>query len=994
MNCQAFLQILIITRLAHSIKVPVIRPNVAKNIVGPDGLLYTLGGGPLETGCWMMNISFGPTKFTNVMIDTGSSDLVLPGINLNNYKSQEPSYNYRNNFQYGSDVASGYGDGSTWTGGFFADIVAFGGIATYALAAIMKHQNPSRPVCDGHSTQGIFGVAFDPLARTSYSPQTVLTALYQHNLIPENLLAMRGCPLTSTSNSFADFGADDRSLTCVNDSTTPIGWVKITSESYYVVNVVAIFVGGSQLVLDGNWQSDFDGGSIVDSCTTLLSLPASIYNSFVSEIIASGALQAAGINDAMITALLYDLNGLYATYFPVNYSALPKISFVLEGFDGGLIELTLSGYNYMQGDGVGYFFFPVSSSTSSSIIFGGTIFQEYYIVFDRTNARVGFGPGCDCGLASMSGKLATVKLNPQYIVASDGERILAHAAVLASGCEYYRNALSGKWRHNDLHIGSGCTENGEDSATAAGEKNYRREDKTEENIQNKQANNRQFIRAVLSHPDADAATVRIVLEYIYGGSAEVPSASLVKVALLADQLLLRSFAEQCLANLVDKQLNPANALELFVLCDRLAFSVAKCKSRALKTIKRDLDASLSLGRVHLANLDSNEIASMLTFPDFSSCDRWTLLIAWTKARQNCSDLALEAGLPAVLVGDNDASTKPFDAKMAFSDVQDLVSIVGLWDSASFSIAYDSIIAPYLSILPPSVASSLQFHYRRVIPFGIAECAPSEILDAASFNLLLEALEPHVMNSTRPPPPPSPSIATNHFSTKDFTNSNMTIDAIGDAPQSPPPATPTISPQQLSNPPSCLLKLSTLSKIPKATLLVRASETQDPDHSFWTRCKDVKNTLLLARIETSGAIIGGFVDSEWACRYNSEMKVKNAFLYHITFENIDSPITATPSYVNSFTFGSVITNPSSFPFTSFTSNKKQKLVFNKFECRNLEQAVASCHSDGPVFGKREMMLVGRRLIVKARGNYLDDDSVFPCLNTRVHMVEDYEVFQLS
>ncbi|KAJ3205312.1 ATPdependent RNA helicase [Entophlyctis luteolus] len=395
------------TRLAHAVTVEVQPPaNTARN-VGPNGLLYSLNGGPLTTGCWMMSLSVGTTKFHNVMIDSGSSDLVLPGVKLNQYGPQEATYAYNSSYQCGANVESGYGDGSSWTGGFFLDTVSFGGISTKAYVAIMKQQNPSRPVCNGDSSQGIFGVAYDNLARSPCSPYTVFTALYLSQAIPQNIFALRGCPATSSSVSYADFGGTDSSLSCASDSN-PIGWAKVTSNTYYVVNVQGVRVGSKQLPLDPNWQTDYNGGSIVDSCTTLLTLPSSIFNSFVTEIKQSKALQSAGISNDMMTALLFNFNGLYSAYFPVNFTALPTLSFILESSDGGSIQLSLSGYNYMQGDGQGYFYFPVTSSTSSSIVFGGAIFQEFYVVFDRTMNRVGFGPGCDCANSSMSGKLATV----------------------------------------------------------------------------------------------------------------------------------------------------------------------------------------------------------------------------------------------------------------------------------------------------------------------------------------------------------------------------------------------------------------------------------------------------------------------------------------------------------------------------------------------------------------------------------------------------------
>ncbi|TPX55084.1 hypothetical protein CcCBS67573_g09514 [Chytriomyces confervae] len=366
--------------------------NVSKR--DPGSVFYTLTGGPQLSGCWMMSMKVGAAQFDKIMVDTGSSDLVIPGQSVNAYSGTR--YDTTGKYQYGSSVSSGYAGGASWKGGFFSDTIDIGGSRSIATFAVMYYQTPDNVVADGSWTQGILGLAYDALARAPVAPKTVFSSFVSNNVFTQDVFAFRGCPATSKSKSYLDFGATDDSLTCTS-TNQPLGWVQVTSKTYYVVNVLKVGVDGGEVALPSDWQSDYDRGSIVDSCTTLLILPKGVFDAFVAAIKKSGVLAKAGMSAAFQNAFLYQYTGMSSRYFNLDFASLPKISFVLQKADGtGTVTLTMSGFNYIQGDGQGYFYFPVSRSASTSIIFGATLFQAYYIVFDRAGGRIGFGPGCDC----------------------------------------------------------------------------------------------------------------------------------------------------------------------------------------------------------------------------------------------------------------------------------------------------------------------------------------------------------------------------------------------------------------------------------------------------------------------------------------------------------------------------------------------------------------------------------------------------------------------
>jgi hypothetical protein len=214
-------------------------------------------------------------------------------------------------------------------------------------------------------------------------------------------------PATSSSSSKIDWGAEDKSLTCTVDGA-PSVWMPIIKATFYVVNVIGISIHNKPIELP-NGARRLDG--IVDSCTTLVYLPKLVLSRITDSIINSGVLAAAGmtsndINDFLfqhygyalvIFILKFSYTGLILCRFQnLDYSLLPNISFSIAGFSGEIVVLTLSPYAYIQGDGSGYFYFPLAEGSDFEVTFGAAFHDSFYILIDRANLRLGFGPGCDC----------------------------------------------------------------------------------------------------------------------------------------------------------------------------------------------------------------------------------------------------------------------------------------------------------------------------------------------------------------------------------------------------------------------------------------------------------------------------------------------------------------------------------------------------------------------------------------------------------------------
>jgi hypothetical protein len=68
----------------------------------------------------------------------------------------------------------------------------------------------------------------------------------------------------------------------------------------------------------------------------------------------------------------------------------------MEDTNGGTVNVTMTPQNYIQADGKGNIYFAVQPQDTLAVVMGAMMFDTFYIVLDRSNHRIGFGPGCDC----------------------------------------------------------------------------------------------------------------------------------------------------------------------------------------------------------------------------------------------------------------------------------------------------------------------------------------------------------------------------------------------------------------------------------------------------------------------------------------------------------------------------------------------------------------------------------------------------------------------
>ncbi|KAJ3096300.1 Beta-secretase 2 [Phlyctochytrium bullatum] len=392
-----------------------------------------LTGGTLLTGCWNTELTADGQKFA-VSIDSGSSDLVLPGPKLPNYATPTNPFPPRFETANKPQIARGtvrtlFADGSAWAGRMFrAAVEVAPGVAGEVPVAVAEQQTSSPPAITSRYCQGLLGLGFDSLSINPARPATLLTSLRATNALRRDRVALRGCPAAAANGtSFIDWGADDAALACSvaggtgQPNATAVAWVAVTRRQHYTVQVSKVAIGEGAAptkAWDGIGGMGFPE-SLVDSCTTVLMLPPEAFEGLVRAVNETRVFQDAGLGEEWVGQFLTNLVSIPSA-LSYNLTLLPPLRLFLGassppspldtpprplGFDNpssttttaaGEVELILRGSDYVQSDGNGRTYFPVQPSDDGGVVLGSAVFDLFYVVLDREEGRVGFGGGCEC----------------------------------------------------------------------------------------------------------------------------------------------------------------------------------------------------------------------------------------------------------------------------------------------------------------------------------------------------------------------------------------------------------------------------------------------------------------------------------------------------------------------------------------------------------------------------------------------------------------------
>lgn len=329
-----------------------------------------------------------PGQKLNILVDTGSSNFAVaaaPHPFITHYFNTALSNTY---ISTGRTVAVRYTQG-TWEGELGVDHISLpngpNGTIIINIAAILSSDGFFLP---GINWQGILGLAYPMLARPDSSVEPFFNSVVQQLGIPDIFsLQMCGAGLSTSSTSNPAGGSLIMGGAEPSLYRGTVWYTPILEEWYYQVEVLKLEVGDQNLDLDCK-EYNMDK-AIVDSGTTLLRLPVNVFNAVVEAITRSSLIQdfSSGFWDG--TKLACWMKG------EAPWRFFPKLSIYLRATNTSQsFRITILPQMYIQPitdvDGtLDCFRFGVSSSANGLVI-GATVMEGFYVVFDRSQRRLGF----------------------------------------------------------------------------------------------------------------------------------------------------------------------------------------------------------------------------------------------------------------------------------------------------------------------------------------------------------------------------------------------------------------------------------------------------------------------------------------------------------------------------------------------------------------------------------------------------------------------------
>lgn len=348
-----------------------------------------MGGSTWPTAIFWVEISVGtPPVYFPVAVDSGSGDLDIEGAGCDGCPTIAPNNGYDPTASSTSSPVSPYNFSNTYqtcdlsdptapctiSGNLYSDKVSMGGRGPVDidLGAITKQTSNFDQFAEVCGVMGFLGSG-----KRSVFPQLVQAGFY------DNVWAMclhEG----STSNGTLTLGGIDPQL-----YTGDIQYTPIVNTGYYSVNLNEITVAGTGL---GVTQV-----AILDTGTNVLLLPDEAYSSMKTKFLKDCDQGKAyrGVCDQPADQTIFD--DLCFELTAADIAAYPDITLELSG-EQGVVELAMTPSQYLLlGDK------RAKSATQSCLgvrptgkggflIIGDTTMQNYYLIFDNAQERIGWAP--------------------------------------------------------------------------------------------------------------------------------------------------------------------------------------------------------------------------------------------------------------------------------------------------------------------------------------------------------------------------------------------------------------------------------------------------------------------------------------------------------------------------------------------------------------------------------------------------------------------------
>jgi len=231
-------------------------------------------------------------------------------------------------------------------------------------------------------TQGIIGFAYESLLENE-------TDLYFGKLVQErnvsDVFALQMCRTTGR------LWLGGYNSTFFSGS---VAWTPVVNESFYVVNLMDISVGGNSVGVSPSEYTFQGNGPAVDSGTSIIVVPQDAYNAIVRLLNSNDYfVQQFGTKLFSSGECATPNNGANSSELNAN---LPNITFVLQDLTLNLFPVNSYLFEAVTGAVNPAYYYCPGIQAGQQTILGWPFMTQYTVVFDRVNSRVGFAPTLYC----------------------------------------------------------------------------------------------------------------------------------------------------------------------------------------------------------------------------------------------------------------------------------------------------------------------------------------------------------------------------------------------------------------------------------------------------------------------------------------------------------------------------------------------------------------------------------------------------------------------
>ncbi|EAS07214.1 eukaryotic aspartyl protease (macronuclear) [Tetrahymena thermophila SB210] len=293
-----------------------------------------------------------PAQTFTVVLDTGSSDLWVPGTPCNSLPCLvHNKFNPKKSSTYvdtGKSFSIQYGTGAV-KGTVANETVSLGGLTAKNVQFANAHQLSM----DFQTTKfdGILGLAYNQLS--NIGGLTVFDQLVAQGLVAQDVFSFYFSDKENSDDSELVLGGIDFAY-----NSTAFKYYPVILQAWYVIAADSIQIGGVNLKLNT---------AIVDSGTSVIVGNAVVLNPIIKLF--PSKIDCSQINT--YPNLTITISGDNYVLGPQDY----------------IVQINLQGQSQCL---LGFQALELPAQLGNSIILGDTFFRKYYTVYDRVNSRVGF----------------------------------------------------------------------------------------------------------------------------------------------------------------------------------------------------------------------------------------------------------------------------------------------------------------------------------------------------------------------------------------------------------------------------------------------------------------------------------------------------------------------------------------------------------------------------------------------------------------------------